>query len=167
MSDLLIKPLRAYEDRGTIRDVDNEPYAAPVWLAKELEQLKLCKIVGEVGGEKQPAASATAPDSSASTLSTPLSVPPGPDASAALRLEKKGQRWIIVDAQGARVGDFIGKQEQAEAELAKQLAALSPPSADTPPADTPPPAAGDQPPADQPPADQPPAGQLNDNPPQE
>ncbi|KTB97797.1 hypothetical protein [Pseudomonas sp. ICMP 10191] len=47
MSDVLIKPLRAYEDRGIIRDTDNEPYAAPVWLAKELEQLKLCKIVGE------------------------------------------------------------------------------------------------------------------------
>lgn len=166
MSDLLIKPLRAYEDRGTIRDVDNEPYAAPVWLAKELEQLKLCKIVGEVGGEKQPVASAPAPSSSASTLSTPLSVPPGPDASAALRLEKKGQRWIIVDAQGARVDDFIGKREEAEAELAMRLAALSP-AADIPPAGDAPPAAGDQPPADQPPADQPPADQPNDNPPQE
>jgi hypothetical protein len=52
MSDLLIKPLRSYEDRGTIRNIDNEPYAAPVWLAKELEQLKLCEIVGEVDGEK-------------------------------------------------------------------------------------------------------------------
>lgn len=166
MSDLLIKPLRAYEDRGTIRDVDNEPYAAPVWLAKELEQLKLCEIVGEVGGEKKPAASTSAPGNSASTLSTLLSVPPGPDASAALRLEKKGQRWIIVDAQGARVDDFIGKREEAEAELAKRLATLSP-AADTPPADDAPPAAGDQPPADQPPADQPPAGQPNDNPPQE
>lgn len=155
MSDLLIKPLRAYEDRGTIRDVDNEPYAAPVWLAKELEQLKLCEIVGEVGGEKK-----------APGPSTPLGVPPGSEDSAALRLEKKGQRWIIVDAQGARVGDFIGKREEAEAELAKRLAALSP-AADTPPADTPPLAAGEQPPADQPPADQPSAGQPNDNPPQE
>ncbi|WP_273861928.1 hypothetical protein [Pseudomonas sp. LA5] len=166
MSDLLIKPLRAYEDRGTIRDVDNEPYAAPVWLAKELEQLKLCEIVGEVGGEKKPAASTSAPGNSASTLTTPLSVPPGPDASAALRLEKKGQRWIIVDAQGARVDDFIGKREEAEAELAKRLATLSP-AADTPPADDAPSAAGDQLPADQPPADQPPADQPNDNPPQE
>lgn len=165
MPDLLIKPLRAYEDRGTIRDVDNEPYAAPVWLAKELEQLKLCEIVGEVGGEKRPAASNSAPGNSASTLSTPLSVPPGPDASAALRLEKKGQRWIIVDAQGVRADDFIGKREEAEADLAKRLAALSPAAADTPPADTPPPA--DLPPADQPPADQPPAGQPNDNQPQE
>lgn len=160
MSDQLIKPLRAYEDRGKIRDTDDEPYAAPMWLAKELEQLKLCKIVGEVGIDKQPAASTSAPGNSASILSTPLSVPPGPDASAALRLDKKGQRWIIVDAQGARVGDFIGKREEAEAELAKQLAALSPAAADTPPAETPPP-------ADQPPADQPPAGQPNDNPPQE
>lgn len=167
MPDLLIKPLRAYEDRGTIRDVDNEPYAAPVWLAKELEQLKLCKIVGEAGDEKKPAASTPAPGSSASTLSTPLSVPPGPEDSAALRLEKKGQRWIIVDAQGARVDDFIGKREEAEAELAKRLAALSPAAADTPPADDAPPAAGDQPPADQPPADQPAADQPNDNPPQE
>lgn len=167
MSDLLIKPLRAYEDRGTIRDVDNEPYAAPVWLAKELEQLKLCEIVGEVGDEKKPAASSSAPGNSASTLSKPLSVPPAPDASAALRLEKKGQRWIIVDAQGARVDDFIGKREEAEAELAKRLAALSPATADTPPADDVPPAAGDQPPTDQPPADQPPADQPNDNPPQE
>lgn len=160
MSDQLIKPLRAYEDRGKIRDTDDEPYAAPMWLAKELEQLKLCKIVGQAGGEKQPAAVAPAPGSSASALSTPLSLPPGPDASAALRLEKKGQRWIIVDAQGARVDDFIGKREEAEAELAKRLAALSP-AADAPPA------AGDQPPADQPPADQPPADQPNDNPPQE
>ena len=156
MSDLLIKPLRAYEDRGTIRDVDNEPYAAPVWLAKELEQLKLCEIVGEVGGEKK-----------APGTSTLLGVPPGTEDSAALRLEKKGQRWIIVDAQGARVGDFIGKREEAEAELAKRLAALSPAAADTPPADDAPRAAGDQPPADQPPADQPPVGQPNDNPPQE
>lgn len=167
MSDLLIKPLRAYEDRGTIRDVDSEPYAAPVWLAKELQELKLCKIVGEAGGEKKPAASTPAPGGSAPTLSNPLSVPPGPDASAALRLEKKGQRWIIVDAQGARVDDFIGKREEAEAELAKRLAALSPAAADTPLADDVPPAAGDQPPADQPPADQPPADQPNDNPPQE
>lgn len=167
MPDLLIKPLRAYEDRGTIRDVDNEPYAAPVWLAKELEQLKLCKIVGEVGSDKQPAAITSAPGNSASILSAPLSVPPGPDASAALRLDKKGQRWIIVDAQGVRVDDFIGKREEAEAELAKRLAALSPAAADTPPADDGPPAAGDQPPADQPPADQPPAGQPNDNQPQE
>lgn len=165
MPDLLIKPLRAYEDRGTIRDVDNVPYAAPVWLAKELEQLKLCEIVGEAGGDEKPAASNPAPGSSASTLSTPLSVPPGPDVSAALRREKKGQRWIIVDAQGARVDDFIGKREEAEAELAKRLAALSPAAADTPPADIPPPA--DLPPADQPPADQPPADQPNDNPPQE
>lgn len=165
MSDQLIKPLRAYEDRGKIRDTDDEPYAAPLWLAKELEQLKLCKIV--VGGEKKPADSAPAPGSYASILSTPLSVPPGPDASAALRLEKKGQRWIIVDAQGARVDDFIGKREEAEAELAKRLAALSPAAADTPPADDAPPAASDQPPADQPPADQPPADQPNDNPPQE
>ncbi|WP_260856149.1 hypothetical protein [Pseudomonas oryzihabitans] len=160
MSDQLIKPLRAYEDRGKIRDIDDEPYAAPMWLAKELEQLKLCEIVGEVGGEKKPAASTSAPGGAATTLSTPLSVPPGADASTALRLEKKGQRWIIVDAQGARVGDFIGKQEQAEAELAKQLAALLPAAADTPPADTPPP-------ADQPPADQPPVELSNDNPPQE
>ena len=167
MSDQLIKPLRAYEDRGKIRDTDDEPYAAPLWLAKELEQLKLCKIVGEVGREKQPDASTPAPGSSASTLSTPLGVPPGPDASAALRLEKKGQRWIIVDAQGARVDDFIGKREEAEAELAKRLAVLSPAAADTPPADDVPPAVGDQPPADQPPADQPPADQPNDNPPQE
>ncbi|WP_295460498.1 hypothetical protein [uncultured Pseudomonas sp.] len=156
MSDLLIKPLRAYEDRGTIRDVDHEPYAAPVWLAKELEQLKLCEIVGEVGGQKKAPGPTTAPD-----------VPPDSVGLAPLRLEKKGQRWIIVDAQGARVGDFIGKREEAEAELAKQLAALSSAAADIPPADTPPPAAGDQPPADQPPADQPPAGQPNDNPPQE
>ncbi len=167
MSDQLIKPLRAYEDRGKIRDTDDEPYAAPLWLAKELEQLKLCEIVGEVGGEKQPAAGAPAPGSSASILSTPLNVPPGPDASAALRLEKKGQRWIIVDGQGARADDFIGKREEAEAELAKRLAALSPAAADTPPADDAPSAAGDQPPADQPPADQPPADQPNDNPPQE
>lgn len=167
MSDLLIKPLRAYEDRGTICDVDHEPYAAPIWLAKELEQLKLCEIVGEVGGEKKPAASTSAPGGAATTFSTPLSVPAGADASAALRLEKKGQRWIIVDAQGARVGDFIGKREEADAELAKQLAALPPAAADTPPADDVPPAAGDQPPTDQPPADQPLAGQPNDNPPQE
>lgn len=161
MSDQLIKPLRAYEDRGRIRDTDDEPYAAPLWLAKELEQLKLCKIVGEVGSDKQPAASTSAPGNSASILSAPLSVPPGPDASAALRLDKKGQRWIIVDAQGVRVDDFIGKREEAEAELAKRLAALSPAAADNPPA------VGDQSPADQPPADQPPADQPNDNPPQE
>lgn len=167
MSDQLIKPLRAYEDRGKIRDTDDEPYAAPMWLAKELEQLKLCEIVGEVGGDKKPAAITSAQVNAASILSTPLSVPPGPDASAALRLEKKGQRWIIVDAQGARVDDFIGKREEAEAELAKRLAALSPTAADTPPADDAPPAAGDQPPADQPPADQPAADQPNDNPPQE
>lgn len=147
MSDLLIKPLRAYEDRGTIRDVDHEPYAAPVWLAKELEQLKLCEIVGEVDGEKKEESLGSA-------------------AAPSLKVQKKGQKWIIVDAEGAQVGDFIGKREEAEAELAKRLAELSP-AADAPPADTPPPADGNQPPADQPPADQPPAGQLNDNPPQE
>jgi hypothetical protein len=52
MSDLLIKPLRTYEDRGTIRDVDDDPYPAPKWLAMELEQLKLCEIVGEVKARK-------------------------------------------------------------------------------------------------------------------
>lgn len=148
MTDLLIKPLRAYEDRGTIRDVDHEPYAAPVWLAKELEQLKLCEIVGEVGGEGQEKG-------------------PGSNPVPGLKVQKKGQKWIVVDADGVQVGDFIGKREEAEAELAKRLAALSPAAADTPPVDDAPPAAGDQPPADQPPADQPPAGQLNDNPPQE
>lgn len=91
MTDPLIKPLRAYEDRGIIRDVDHEPYAAPVWLAKELEQLKLCKIVSEGGS----------------------------DLPVAMTLAKKGQRWIIVDARGAQVGDFIGKRDEAEAELAK------------------------------------------------
>lgn len=135
MSDLLIKPLRAYEDRGTIRDVDHEPYAAPVWLAKELEQLKLCEIVGEVDDEKEE-----------KTL--------GSCAVPGLKIQKKGQKWIVVDAEGKQVGDFIGKRDEAEAELAKRLAVLSP-------------AAGDQPPADQPPADQPPTGQPNDNPPQE
>lgn len=101
MSDLMIKPLRAYEDRGIIRDVDHEPYAAPVWLAKELEQLKLCKIVSE-GGSDQP---------------------------AAMTLAKKGQRWIIVDAHGSQVGDFIGKREEAEAELAKLVESPAPTSA--------------------------------------
>lgn len=148
MTELLIKPLRAYEDRGTIRDVDHEPYAAPVWLAKELEQLKLCEIVGEVGGEGQGKS-------------------PGSNSAPGLKVQKKGQKWIVVDAAGAQVGDFIGKREEAEAELAKRLAATDPAAADTPPAGDAPPAAGDQPPADQPPADQPPAGQLNDNPPQE
>ncbi|KPY70304.1 hypothetical protein ALP50_01127 [Pseudomonas syringae pv. spinaceae] len=104
MSDLLIKPLRAYEDRGTIRDTDNEPYAAPVWLAKELEQLKLCKIVGEAG------------DALNSNFSE----------RAALTIAKKGQRWIIVDAEGVQVGDFIGRKEEAESELAK-LSALTTP----------------------------------------
>lgn len=97
MSDLLIKPLRAYEDRGIIRDVDHEPYAAPVWLAKELEQLNLCKIVSESGA----------------------------DPTLEMHIEKKGQRWIIADAKGVQVGDFIGKREEAEAELAKLLAAAT------------------------------------------
>lgn len=104
MSDVLIKPLRAYEDRGTIRDVDNEPYAAPIWLAKELEQLKLCTIVGD---------SSVTPNSSG-------------EASSALKLAKKGPRWIVVDAQGAQVGDFAGKRDEAEMELARILAASQP-----------------------------------------
>ncbi|MCQ2992236.1 hypothetical protein NLO72_23850 [Pseudomonas tremae] len=103
MSDLLIKPLRAYEDRGSIRDTDNEPYAAPVWLAKELEQLKLCKIVGKVG------------DALTSNFSE----------RSALTVAKKGQRWIIVDAEGAQLGDFIGKKEEAESELAKLSASTA------------------------------------------
>lgn len=106
MPDVLIKPLRAYEDRGTIRDVDNEPYAAPVWLAKELEQLKLCQIVGEggVSAMDQPAKS---------------------DPAFVLKIAKKGQRWIVADAQGAQVGDFVGKRDEAEAELAKLMAAVN------------------------------------------
>ncbi|RXT61653.1 hypothetical protein [Pseudomonas syringae] len=115
MSDVLIKPLRAYEDRGIIRDTDNEPYAAPVWLAKELEQLKLCKIVGEAGA-------ALTNDSS--------------DHSA-LTIAKKGQRWIVVDAEGAQVGDFIGKKEEAESELAKLLTATTPDPAGNPEPDAP------------------------------
>jgi hypothetical protein len=99
MSDLLIKPLRAYEDRGTIRDVDNEPYAAPVWLAKELEQLNLCKIVGENAALAE-----------------------SQDATSALKIAKKGQRWIVADSQGAQVGDFIGKRDEAEVEVARLLA---------------------------------------------
>ncbi|MFP3922377.1 hypothetical protein [Pseudomonas sp. W5-36] len=100
----MIKPLRAYEDRGTIRDVDNEPYAAPVWLAKELEQLKLCQIVSEDG-------------------SSAMDLPSKSDPTFALKIAKKGQRWIVADAQGAQVGDFIGKRDEAEAELAKLAAA--------------------------------------------
>ncbi|TDV60131.1 hypothetical protein [Pseudomonas sp. LP_7_YM] len=116
MSELLIKPLRAYEDRGIIRDVENEPYAAPIWLAKELEQLKLCKIVGEAVDGKQ------GKDPS--------------DATLTLKVQKKGQRWIIVDGQGTQVGDFIGKQEEAESELAKLLASTrtaEPSDSDDPP----------------------------------
>jgi hypothetical protein len=127
MSDVLIKPLRAYEDRGIIRDTDNEPYAAPVWLAKELEQLKLCKIVGEAGA-------ALTNDSS--------------DRSA-LTIAKKGQRWIVVDTEGAQVGDFIGKKEEAESELAKLLTATTPDPAGNPEADVPsegPPVQGENPP---------------------
>lgn len=105
MSDLLIKPLRAYEDRGIIRDVDNEPYAAPVWLAKELQQLKLCEIVGGVGDEKGKAA--------------------GDAKEPGFKLQKKGQKWIIVDAAAAQVGEFIGRREEAEVELAKLLAATT------------------------------------------
>ncbi|MCF5806178.1 hypothetical protein [Pseudomonas tremae] len=120
MSDLLIKPLRAYEDRGTIRDTDNEPYAAPVWLAKELEQLKLCKIVGEVGN----------------ALTSDLS------ERLALTVAKKGQRWVIVDAEGAQIGDFIGRKEEAESELAK----LSASTASDPAANPEPDAAIDGPP---------------------
>ncbi|OSR74006.1 hypothetical protein BV326_01462 [Pseudomonas syringae pv. actinidiae] len=127
MSELLIKPLRAYEDRGIIRDTDNEPYAAPVWLAKELEQLKLCKIVGEAGA----------------ALTNDIS-----DHSA-LTIAKKGQRWIVVDAEGAQVGDFIGKKEEAESELAKLLTATTPDPAGNPEADVPsegPPVQGENPP---------------------
>ncbi|MCF5811218.1 MULTISPECIES: hypothetical protein [Pseudomonas syringae group] len=120
MSDLLIKPLRAYEDRGTIRDTDNEPYAAPVWLAKELEQLKLCKIVGEVGN----------------ALTSDFS------ERLALTVAKKGQRWVIVDAEGAQIGDFIGRKEEAESELAK----LSASTASDPAANPEPDAAIDGPP---------------------
>lgn len=101
MSDLLIKPLRAYEDRGTIRDVDHEPYPAPQWLAKELEQLKLCEIVSEVAS----------------------------DQASEMKLAKKGQRWIVVDAAGDQVGDFIGKREEAEAELVKLSESIRPESA--------------------------------------
>lgn len=110
MSDVLIKPLRAYEDRGTIRDVDNEPYAAPIWLAKELEQLNLCTIVGD------------------------SSITPNPsgEASSALKIAKKGARWIVVDAQGAQVGDFAGKRDEAEMELARILAASEPDPAPEP-----------------------------------
>ncbi|RMV64712.1 hypothetical protein [Pseudomonas coronafaciens] len=115
MSDLLIKPLRAYEDRGSIRDIDNEPYAAPVWLAKELEQLKLCKIVGEVGNALTSDFSERSP----------------------LTVAKKGQRWIIVDAEGAQVGDFIGKKEEAESELAKLLTSTTPDPAGDPEPDVP------------------------------
>ncbi|QNR42546.1 hypothetical protein [Pseudomonas syringae] len=124
MSDVLIKPLRAYEDRGIIRDTDNEPYAAPVWLAKELEQLKLCNIVGEAGA-------ALTSDSS--------------DHSA-LTIAKKGQRWIVVDAEGAQVGDFIGKKEEAESELAKLSAPTTPDPVVNPEPDAPiegPPVQGD------------------------
>lgn len=104
MTDLLIKPLRAYEDRGIIRDVDDEPYSAPVWLAKELSQLKLCRILNEEGS----------------------------DQTSEMKLAKKGQRWIIVDGDGAQLGDFIGKLPEAEAELAKLLAVTPPSSAVTP-----------------------------------
>jgi hypothetical protein len=106
MPDVLIKPLRAYEDRGTIRDLDNEPYAAPVWLAKELEQLKLCQIVSEEG---------------APALDLPAKSVP----TVTLKIAKKGQRWIVADDQGAQVGDFIGKRDEAETELAKLLAAAN------------------------------------------
>ncbi|MCF5225092.1 hypothetical protein [Pseudomonas syringae] len=115
MSELLIKPLRAYEDRGIIRDTDNEPYAAPVWLAKELEQLKLCKIVGEVGA----------------ALTTNSS------ERSALTIAKKGQRWIVIDAEGAQVGDFIGKKEEAESELAKLSTSTTPDPAGNPEPDVP------------------------------
>lgn len=115
MSDVLIKPLRAYEDRGTIRDTDNEPYAAPVWLAKELEQLKLCEIVGEAG------AALTINSIDRSTLT----------------IAKKGQRWIVVDADGAQVGDFIGKKEEAESELSRLSAFTTPDPAVNPEPDAP------------------------------
>lgn len=134
MSDLLIKPLRAYEDRGIIRDVDNEPYAAPVWLAKELQQLKLCEIVGGVGDEKGKAA--------------------GDAKELGFKLQKKGQKWIIVDAEAAQVGEFIGRREEAEIELAKLLAANPPATAVPSTADSPPTAV--EPLADQPPVAEPP-----------
>jgi hypothetical protein len=115
MPDVLIKPLRAYEDRGSIRDVDNEPYAAPVWLAKELEQLKLCQIVSEEGAAA-------------------LDLPPKSNPTFALKIAKKGQRWIIADAQGTQVGDFIGKRDEAENELAKLAEAAQSAFATAPPA---------------------------------
>lgn len=137
MTDLLIKPLRAYEDRGTIRDVDHEPYAAPVWLAKELEQLSLCKIVGEVDAPDGALNQALAQASGSSSTAAPTST-----SGAALQLQKKGQRWIIVDATGSRVGNFIGKQQEAEAELAKLLALPAEPVVDdSPPAPAPAPVA--------------------------
>lgn len=113
MPDVLIKPLRAYEDRGTIRDVDNEPYEAPVWLAKELEHLKLCQIVSEGGASV-------------------MDLPATPDPTFALKIAKKGQRWIVADALGAQVGDVIGKRDEAETELAKLVAAAQSASADVP-----------------------------------
>lgn len=47
MADVLIKPLRSYEDRGKVRKRNDDPYPAPQSLAKELMQQGLCEIVGE------------------------------------------------------------------------------------------------------------------------
>jgi len=45
MSDVLIQPLRSYEDRGVIRTAKQEPYSAPERLARMFEARGLARIV--------------------------------------------------------------------------------------------------------------------------
>ncbi|GFM48969.1 hypothetical protein K5D38_05080 [Pseudomonas cichorii] len=96
MTDVMIKPLRTYEDRGEIRRRNSQPYLAPAWLAKELKIKGFCEVVQ------------------------------GESAVAALDLSIKNLsrgKWVVVDSSGEPVGDFSGTKEEASAELERLIAA--------------------------------------------
>ncbi|GFM73741.1 hypothetical protein PSCICL_47330 [Pseudomonas cichorii] len=96
MTDVMIKPLRTYEDRGEIRRRNSQPYPAPDWLAKELKDSGLCEVVQ------------------------------GQSAVAVLDLSIKNLsrgKWVVVDGSGEPVGDFSGSKDEATVELERLVAA--------------------------------------------
>lgn len=107
MTEVMIKPLRTYEDRGEIRRRGGAPYPAPSSLAKELVSLGLCALL------EKPAA----------TEAEPIAV--------AIKELGRGN-WVLVDADGSRVGEFSGVKKAATEELARLLEEQSKP--DEPPA---------------------------------
>jgi hypothetical protein len=69
MSEVMIKPLRSYEDGGQVRNAKSKPYPASLRHAKQLEARGLCRIIED---ETPKQSAGESPSASPAAQASPL-----------------------------------------------------------------------------------------------